>query len=605
MLLLNSKVLSLSLATAFAANCLALTPVTLAWSKVYPYAGRAVGITTDTSGNVYSLHTERAGAVPIWVVEKFDSYGTQGWNEGNFFLNYSSARGIKLDAANNIYVYGNASFGPVIAAAGVIYKLNPQGYTLWVNQFTGDNDSWNACYDVGFDSAFNAYPVLNETIGGKYTTIGASISPNGSVKAGQVGVQISDIESKVGPGPSFAVTGTSSDGQLFAELLAGGAFAFGEDFPKTVVAGTTTTGRYLTAFDPTGLLYVLTQTQVYTGSVETDTYTLRAFDSNGNVIWSTAPQTGYITSDLLVPSVNTIYYKASSSGVDTLYSISQSKVNWKVALANGGQIVADDTGGVFVISNTATGAAITKYNADGSVGWATSYSPQGSTGIVDFKTSVRNGALNLFGTAQTSTSTEVFLAKFTQGLALSNIGLTHTTVLGNQTFQGVVTLNAPAPATGFTVSLSSGDPAHVGVPSTVTVPAGKTSAIFNYVCGIVDVATPVQIAAKAAGCARGVSVILNPYPLSGVSLGVPTIKGGGSVNGTVTLAGPAGTLGRWVGLTSDHPAIASVPAAVYVAPGATTANFTVVTKTVAASTSVNIGAVYSGVSKSFALSVTP
>jgi len=58
--------------------------------------------------------------------------------------------------------------------------------------------------------------------------------------------------------------------------------------------------------------------------------------------------------------------------------------------------------------------------------------------------------------------------------------LSPTSVKGSASTKvvGTVTLNGPAPS-GFSVALSSSDPAAAKPPSSVTIPAGKASATFT------------------------------------------------------------------------------------------------------------------------------
>jgi len=58
------------------------------------------------------------------------------------------------------------------------------------------------------------------------------------------------------------------------------------------------------------------------------------------------------------------------------------------------------------------------------------------------------------------------------------LSLTPTTVVGGTGVTGHLYLNVPAPSGGFVVNLSSQYPNLVGVPATVTVPAGSTDLIF-------------------------------------------------------------------------------------------------------------------------------
>src|SRR5439155_1327587 len=74
-----------------------------------------------------------------------------------------------------------------------------------------------------------------------------------------------------------------------------------------------------------------------------------------------------------------------------------------------------------------------------------------------------------------------------------SLTLNPTSVIGGlQTSTGTVTLGAPAPAGGAQVMLSSSNGA-ASVPSSVTVPAGATSATFAVSTSVVLVSTSVTI----------------------------------------------------------------------------------------------------------------
>jgi hypothetical protein len=93
--------------------------------------------------------------------------------------------------------------------------------------------------------------------------------------------------------------------------------------------------------------------------------------------------------------------------------------------------------------------------------------------------------------------------------------------------------------------------------------------------------------------------------LSSLSLNPPSVTGGNSSTGTVTLSGPAPAGGAQIALSSGNIAAARVPSSVTVAAGATSATFTVSTSAVTASATVTISAAYSGVTRSASLTVTP
>ena len=600
----NSNLLSLAVFATLAGSSLASTPVTMAWARAYALHGQAQGITLDPSGNVYTLQNAVVGANNLWSVQKFDAYGVPGWNQTNYFLNNSLAFGLRADASNNVYVFGNAANTPSESDA-VVYMLNKLGTLTWLNQFAGGDHGFDACLDIGFDNLGNSYALDEETVGGKLTTVGHPMGPTGIPGLGQAGVQMTSIQDVVGPGPLFGLTGVATNGGMFAELLAGGGYAFGEIEPTTLIGGVNTYYRYKVAFDPSGLLYVFKAKAVVALLTETDTYTIRAFDTNGNVVWSAGPFDGYLNG-VAVPKANKLYYTANVGGAQTIYLRSQSGIQWSKLQTDFGTLVADDTAGLFFLTNPANSIKIDHLNeADGSQDWTTTYTPPNCANLVRTYTAVKGGALHIFGSYDNSSTNTMdeYAVKFIQGLGPTSVTLTAPTVTGSKVIGGTVKISGPAPAAGFRINLASTDPAGVGVPPQVVVPQGMTSVSFNCTCDAVDAKQPVNIVAKAAGCMRAATVVLNPNPLSGFTPASTSVVGGAVISAKVILAGPAGNSGRFVSLNSIKPTVASVPSSVYIAPGATSAAFQVTTHAVPIDTVISIKATSGGVIKTMDLTV--
>jgi hypothetical protein len=188
---------------------------------------------------------------------------------------------------------------------------------------------------------------------------------------------------------------------------------------------------------------------------------------------------------------------------------------------------------------------------------------------------------------------------------VSFLTLNPTSVIGGtQPSTGTVTLSGPAPAGGAQVSLSSNNGA-ASVSSSVTVPAGVTSANFTVSTSSVAVTTTVVISASYGGATQTASLRVTPPPLptvSSLALNPTSVIGGTSSTGTVTLSGPAPAGGAQVALSSNSGA-ASVPSSVTVPAGATRATFRVNTSIVLFSTAATISASYNSTSRTATLSV--
>jgi thermitase len=192
--------------------------------------------------------------------------------------------------------------------------------------------------------------------------------------------------------------------------------------------------------------------------------------------------------------------------------------------------------------------------------------------------------------------------------SLSSLSLNPTSVVGGNSSTGTVTLTAPAPSGGFVVNLSSSNTSVATVPSSVTVPAGATSANFTVATNPVSSVTSVTITAAAGGITRTATLTVNP-PASNVTLQSLTISptsvwGGSTATGTVTLSRPAPAGGVVVQLRSSSSR-ASVPSTVTVPAGATSARFTIQTRSTfwPFVETVTITATYNGVSRSAQLTV--
>jgi hypothetical protein len=191
--------------------------------------------------------------------------------------------------------------------------------------------------------------------------------------------------------------------------------------------------------------------------------------------------------------------------------------------------------------------------------------------------------------------------------SLSSLSLNPTSVVGGNSSTGTVTLTAPAPSGGFVVNLSSSNTSVATVPSSVTVPAGATSANFTVSTRAVSSTTSVTITASAGGVSRTATLTVNPSPsvtLQSLTISPTSVWGGSTATGTVTLSGPAPAGGAVVQLRSNSNR-ASVPSSITIPAGATSARFTIQTRSTwwPLVETVTITATYSGVSRSAQLTV--
>ncbi len=101
-------------------------------------------------------------------------------------------------------------------------------------------------------------------------------------------------------------------------------------------------------------------------------------------------------------------------------------------------------------------------------------------------------------------------------------------VIGGRAAHGTVTLSAAAPDNGFTMTISA-DNAAASVPSTITVPAGATTATFDIATARVTTMTTVTIVAQVGATRRDASLRLqiNPEgltPTSSYTIGFSALR---------------------------------------------------------------------------------
>ena len=179
-------------------------------------------------------------------------------------------------------------------------------------------------------------------------------------------------------------------------------------------------------------------------------------------------------------------------------------------------------------------------------------------------------------------------------------------VTGGTTSTGTVTLSSPAPSGGVTVTLSSGNTAVATVPGGVTVAAGGTTATFAVAASAVTTSTTVTISATGGGATRSAQLTVTPAAtLTSLSLQPPSVLGGSTSTGTVTLSAAAPAGGAVVTLSSSNAAVVAVPTSVTVPAGATTVGFVVTTNAVTSASVITISATLGGVTQSAALTVAP
>lgn len=143
--------------------------------------------------------------------------------------------------------------------------------------------------------------------------------------------------------------------------------------------------------------------------------------------------------------------------------------------------------------------------------------------------------------------------------AVSKVLAVPSTVVGGNGGSLYIYLNGKAGPSGAEVSLTSGTPSVASMQSSVTVPAGLTSAKVPFTTQGVDATKLVNLSAQIASSAKAATVLtVNPAGLSKI-LTVPSLVVGGAPSSLyVYLNGKAGPSGATVNFSSDIPSAASM-----------------------------------------------
>lgn len=145
------------------------------------------------------------------------------------------------------------------------------------------------------------------------------------------------------------------------------------------------------------------------------------------------------------------------------------------------------------------------------------------------------------------------------------VKISPNTITGGNATTGTITLNGKAPAGGLTLTLSADD-IHVGVPATVTVSAGKTTATFAVTSTPVTVDTQVEIKCVNGDQSATSLVTLRPISPKSVTFSPASVRGGLGAQMTVTLDAPAPATGVTLDVYATN-SVVNVPATVTIPAG--------------------------------------
>jgi len=149
-----------------------------------------------------------------------------------------------------------------------------------------------------------------------------------------------------------------------------------------------------------------------------------------------------------------------------------------------------------------------------------------------------------------------------------------------------VNLNGNAPANGYSVNLTSSNPAVASIAATVKVPSGKMFLDVPVTTTVTQNNVDVTLTAKASNLTRTVVINVSTPFLEKIVLNQNSVFGGTLVIGTAYITNNALSGGAKVLLKSNAPAVATVPSQIVIPAGQKTGTFPV--NTFATANSINV-----------------
>lgn len=572
-------------------------------NTAYPNAG----VTVDGLGNLYGTTSESGGTQngAVWKMTPAGAFytfsilhffgGTITASNGDSGPDGSSpAAGVTLDSSGNLYgtCYGGGYYRGAGGAfqPGMVWEITSTGRYKDLHDFggyvlnssgVGGRDGWNPMGGVAFDASGNMFGTTST--GGQHAASSQSgvvweITANSQYKDlhdfGGVATLSNGASGPDGADPLASVV-TDAAGDVF------GTASYGGQFPSAgIVWVITKAGAYADLHDFGGSVTDSSGDQVWDG---TDPESPISFDAYGNMYGATS---GRGTNTCVVWVL---------TGTLSQISVSPNPITGGVSAAGRATFTmpAPVRGYSVALSGTSTAGTVP----------TSVVVPAGSlSGKFNIATSVVAAVTNDSLTATTGSVSKTTTFQVNPP-PISNLSLSSASVYGGLNGTGTITLAVPAPSGGCTVSLASTS-SDATVPSTVSVPSGKTSATFTVTTMAVPSSTLVNIRATLGPTSSTTILTIIPPAVSSVSVPNSSILGGTSYTGLVVLTSPAATGGVSVNLVSNSAAVV-VPSSITVSAKMTAASFLVAAKPVSAQTAVKVTAQINGNPQTVSFVVVP
>ena len=598
------------------------TPVGLAWQRVYDLGQSHDDLVTDLNvdklGNEYII---ASNTITPWANAEVRKYGPTGsllWRfpitSTNILLSKSA-----VDANLNVYVVGDVTPNGTLSSAAFVMKISPQGLPLWTKTIFSPSVTDMYAIDVNANPSGGVNVACSNGTGvPKRDLVLLEMDASGNVLQNPELTAITPdfiAFQKATGNCIIAGRERAINGGAWAAYSPAGTYVTG-DHRDDFAAGADTYSYHFAAFtDAYDDLYVIRNQIKNPGDAQEETFQLQAFNPSYTSVWTASPTFGnlfgqfFSAYDLNHVTMVSLVATPDTNTFTMRFFGSAGAPAWSKVIPQPEQIGIDGTGGAFLIEQsgdyTNSGYTVQKYLPNGTADWLITSGPTLMHQVYVTRARMFGKTLRMASTYNyVNNQFDILATTYVVGTVMSSITFPVHTNIGGGTLAGSVKLNAPAPTGGAVVNVSSSNTAGVFVPSTVTIPAGQTTANFSIQAAAVDAPLMIGVSATYNTVIRSATITLNPSTLVSVVPSPNSVKGGTSVTCTVSLNGACGLAGRTIHLSSNN-ASATVPSTVTIAPGANKATFTIVTHAVAANTVVTISAKEGSVTKTGALTVKP
>jgi len=562
----------------------------------------AAGVTFDSASNMYGT-TEWGGANAsynmggmVWEITASGEYrdlhdfngmttnadGTSGPD------GITPIAGVTFDSADNLYgttVSGGAN------SDGTVWEITASGTYRDLLDFGRTANGASPEGGVTIDGVGNLY---GTTTGGGANGEGTvwEITASGTYRdLHDFGGTITNSNGMIGPDgttPYQMVVTFDSSGNMYGTAIYGGAnWLEAWQLGGGMVWEITATGEYRDLHDFGGTITNADGTSGPDGNFPPAGV---VFDSNGRM-YSTATQGGP-------------YGQPASRGLGMVWSLFVLSVNGVTASPTSvvggnpstGTVTLSDPAGpggaVVALSSSSTSATLPP-SVTVAAGSTTATFTITTSSVASNVSATIMASLN-GGTASTTLSVEVPL--------LSGLTISPNAVVGGNSPTGIVSLARAAPSGGATVSLIAS--AGVGVPPSVTVAAGSSSASFSITTIGQSTTVTATITASLSGVSKSRTLSITAASLTVLSIAPNPVTGGNSTIGTLNLNGASPAGGISVNLTSNFND-AKVPASVTIASGEFSAQFPISTKAMSKPARATITATCNVGSQTASLTIQP